>query len=557
MQSLLLSRRLRREAEAFAQARRQPHGTDVDAALPRSTSFVVNTAETTPGQTLVEGVTPAPSDGFLVAFATNSPENPHNWKGRRWLVLAMVTWLSFGVGIASSINSQAAPFAARDLGVSEEVIALDTALFLIGFGCSSPFLAPLSELSGRSPVYVSTLALFTLFQIGAALSTNIHTRCILRFFAGFWGSTPLSNVGGSLSDVFTADERTITFPLYAGLGLTGPVIGPVMGGFIAESRLGYKWCDWVSAIWGGFTVVVLVLFMPETLGSEILKIKAHALRKATGDDRYETALERIRRTRMPFKQAFATAAKRPFMMLVQEPIVAAFCLYMSFVYIVLFGNLVAYPFLYEKPYDLSVGVTGLTFLALVIGILAVTATTPLLASSRRKAVANTKRHLGPDAVPPPEERLRLAMLGTWLMPLALFVGAWTTYKKATIWPVLVSQGLFGVAIMSCFISSYQYIIDAYSQYAASALSVLTFVRYIVSGAAVMFTGPMFKSLGRHWAMTLLACLSTLFCIVPWFFYRYGPLIRSWSRFAPDIALEPVAVVKDKDPELGAANSTTA
>ncbi|KAK4053167.1 hypothetical protein OIV83_001902 [Microbotryomycetes sp. JL201] len=533
MQSLLLSRRLRRDAEAFARANRLPPS---DTHLPRSTSFIINTAEVTPGQTLVEGVTPAPNDGFLVTFATGSHEDPHNWRWRRYIVLGMVTWLSFGVGIASSINSQAAPFAAKDLG-----IALDTALFLIGFGCSSPFFAPLSELAGRSPVYIGTTFIFTLFQIGAALSTNIQTRCILRFFAGLAGSTPLSNVGGTLADVFSADERTITFPLYAGLGLTGPVIGPIMGGFIGESRLGYKWCDWVSAIWGGFTVIMLLLFMPETLGTEILKLKAHALRKATGDDRYETALERIRRTRVPFKQAFSTAAKRPFMMLMQEPIVVAFCLYMSFVYIVLFGNLVAYPFLYEKPYDLSVGVTGLTFIPLALGILAVTAITPLLAASRRKAVANTRRHLGPDAIPPPEERLRLAMLGTWLMPIALFVGAWTTYKKATVWPVLVSQGLFGMAIMSCFISSYQYMIDAYSQYAASALSVLTFVRYIVSGAAVMFTGPMFKSLGPYCPKVALDRLND--DQVP---YRScGPKIRSWSRFAPDIALEPVTVVKTK------------
>ncbi|KAK4058617.1 hypothetical protein OIO90_000061 [Microbotryomycetes sp. JL221] len=529
MQSLLLSKRLMQQAHEFALSGHQ---------------------NTTPGQTLVEGVVPPPNDAFLVKFDQNSPEDPHNWRKRKWLVLLMVANLSFGVGVASSINSQAAPFAASDLGVSEEVIALDTALFLIGFGVSSPFLAPLSELGGRNPVYFTTVLVFTLFQIGAALSPNIQARCILRFFSGMAGSTPLSNAGGTLSDVFSADERTIAFPIYAGIGLCAPALGPVIGGFIGESYLGYKWCDWVSAIWGGATLVIILLFMPETLGSEILKLKARAIRQATGDQRYETALERLRRTSVTFKEAFSTAAQRPFLMLVKEPIVVAFCFYMSFVYIVLFGNLVAYPFIFEKPYGLSVGVTGLTFIPLALGILLVTGATPILAAQRRRAVANTRRHLGPNAVPPPEERLRLAMFGTWLMPVSLFMAAWTTYRSATIWPVLISQGLFGVSIMSCFISSYQYIIDAYSQYAASALSVLTFVRYVVSGAAVMFTGPMFKTMGRHWAMTLLACLSTIFCFIPYLFAKTGPTIRSWSSYAPDVALEPVIVVKDKDIDVG-------
>lgn len=39
-----------------------------------------------------------------------------------------------------------------DLGVSQEVADLSTAVYLIGFGLASPFVGPLSELGGRNPV---------------------------------------------------------------------------------------------------------------------------------------------------------------------------------------------------------------------------------------------------------------------------------------------------------------------------------------------------------------------------------------------------------------------
>ena len=54
--------------------------------------------------------------------------------------------------------------------------------------------------------------------------------------------------------------------------------------------------------------------------------------------------------------------------------------------------------------------------------------------------------------------------------------AWTCYAdKVSIWAPLASQVVFGIGILSCFISSYQYIIDAYTVTAASGLAVLTVV----------------------------------------------------------------------------------
>lgn len=86
-----------------------------------------------------------------------------------------------------------------------------------------------------------------------------------------------------------------------------------------------------NALCRGFaTAITSFLFMPETLADELLKMKAKELRRATGDNRYRTALERTRAT-VPFKVAFVDAAQRPFKMLAMEPIVVAFSLYMTLV----------------------------------------------------------------------------------------------------------------------------------------------------------------------------------------------------------------------------------
>ena len=177
-------------------------------------------------------------------------------------------------------------------------------------------------------MYLITLLFFVLFEIGTACSTTFHGRIILRFFAGFAGSTPLSNAGGSLADLWSPEERTVSFAIFANAGFLGPTLGPVIGSAISDwSDLGFQWCDWISAIWGGLVLLLSLLFLPETFAPVLLKFKSQQTRKLTGDERYMSALERVRQT-VPFKVHFVEALARPFMMLIYEPIVLFFSLYM-------------------------------------------------------------------------------------------------------------------------------------------------------------------------------------------------------------------------------------
>jgi MFS family permease len=54
--------------------------------------------------------------------------------------------------------------------------------------------APFSEVLGRRIVFIITYVALTAFNAGAAGSQNIWTVIILRFFAGSFGSSPLTNV---------------------------------------------------------------------------------------------------------------------------------------------------------------------------------------------------------------------------------------------------------------------------------------------------------------------------------------------------------------------------
>lgn len=89
-------------------------------------------------------------------------------------------------------------------GSSEEVGTLGVSLFVLGFAIGPLLWAPLSELYGRQVLFVGTYAGLTAFNAGAAGSNSMATLIVLRFFAGAVGSSPLTNAGGVIADMFSA-----------------------------------------------------------------------------------------------------------------------------------------------------------------------------------------------------------------------------------------------------------------------------------------------------------------------------------------------------------------
>lgn len=469
-------------------------------------------------------------DPYLVRWAPEDKRNPQNWSlPMKWSITLQVAAIAFVVGMAGSINSGADAAAAQKFGVSAEVMALQTALFLIGFGVSAPAMGPLSELSGRLPVYLFPLLVFSAFSLGSGFAPNIQTRVILRFFAGFFGAAPLSNAGGSIADMSGPIQRSYLFPIFSFFGFCGTPLGAIFGGWIGE-RTNQGWCDWLSAILGLAIVIVLFFFMPETLSSQILKARAMELRKATGNEEYCTPIERnLKNSKQSFFMVVLNSIWQPVKFLATEPITLCFAMYLTIVYIILFGDLESYPLIFTI-YGWDSGKTGSVFAAVFVGMCLTGAITPW---TYKIYLNQTKKALEKgEQMPPPEIRLNLAIYGTWTMPIALFWGAWTAYKSISPWSLIVSQFVFGIGALCCFISSYMYVIDVYQVNAASPLASLVLLRYVTAGAgSIMFTRPMFEGIGIHWAMSLLGFLSVAISLVPVIFSIYGPEIRRKSKYA--------------------------
>lgn len=270
------------------------------------------------------------------------------------------------VTFVSSVFSTAREVTARELGVSQEVMTLGTALFVLGFATGPVIFGPLSELYGRQMTFFIGYAVFFIFQIPVGVAQNLQTIFICRFFGGVGASAAPAIVGGYLADIFDPVRRGLPVAVFAAATFFGPILGPVVGGLLTQSYLGWRWTAWITmimaALFGGVGLVVL----PETYAPVLLHRKAKKIRLAT---RNWAIRAKIDETPVDLRAIFVRYLGRPFNMMASEPILLLFNLYISFIYGIIYLLFESCPvsFLEERGYSLSV--SALPFLSIGVGVI--------------------------------------------------------------------------------------------------------------------------------------------------------------------------------------------
>lgn len=465
-------------------------------------------------------------DPYQVEFIENDPRNPmHFPKWKKWMITVIVAIATLAVSFLASAFSGGIKEIIEEFRCSEEVATLGVSLFVLGFAIGPLLWAPMSELYGRQVIFVMTYGVLTAFNAGAAGSKNIQTLLILRFFAGAFGSSPLTNAGGVISDMFPANERGLATSLFAAAPFMGPTLGPIVGGFVGQT-VGWRWVEGVMAMFSGICWIIGSFSVPETYAPFLLRRRSAALSKQTGKV-YLSILE-VRGGRISPKAAFKTAISRPWLLLFREPIVLLLSTYMAIIYGTLFMMFGAFPIVFQEGRGWSQGIGGLAFLGVAVGmIIGVIYTIP---DNKRYIRVAAK---SPGGKAPPEARLSPGMLASLFLPVGLFWFAWTNYSSIH-WIVPIMAGApFGFGMVLVFLSIMNYLIDAYTIYAASVLAANSVLRSLFGAIFPLFTTQMYANLGIHWASSVPAFLALMCVPFPFLFYKYGAGIRKRCKYSAE------------------------
>lgn len=468
-------------------------------------------------------------------------KNPKNWSfGRRWLATGLVSLIAFMTPIASSMIAPSEAQIGQDLGVhSTFQLSLIFSIFLLAFVFGPLFIAPMSEIYGRVIVLQLCNIEFLIFNLACGFAQNDAEMLAFRFLSGLGGSAPQTVGGGVLGDLWKPEERGIAVALYTAAPLLGPTLGPLIGAWITEKTT-WRWSFWAVTIFGVCVQVLIYFTLSETYGPRILYWKAQKLRKETGNQQLRTQFELEDRS---WKKIMRHALVRPCRLLFTQPIVQFLAAFMSLLYGIIYLMLSTFPTVWTDFYGESIGIGGLNYLSLCIGMM-----TGAQAGGRILDVIYKRLVKGtPDGKGRPEFRIPLLFVSTGLTGGGLFMYGWSV-EAHTHWIVPnIGAAIFGLGGVMCMIPLQTYTIDAYTVYAASAVGTTAIVRSLTGFGFPLFAPAMYKSLGWGWGNSVLAFAALGIgypgALILWF---YGKKLRAMSPFAANPEDEPV---KKKEEEV--------
>ncbi|KAI3405657.2 hypothetical protein KGF56_001675 [Candida oxycetoniae] len=423
---------------------------------------------------------------------SEDPEDPRNWDIRlKIFLLGFVSLYAMVAPMSSSMLSPAMSKISQEFDISSPVMqAMVVSIQILAWAFGPLLIAPLSEHDniGRKLVLDISCWMSLFFNLGCAFSDNTLQMMVCRFIGGLFGCVPMNVCAGVISDLFDSHSRNAALAGYSLVPLLGPVIAPLMSGFIVD-HMQWRWCFYILCIFNGTVAILATLLFKETYAPTLLKRKAQRLAKATGNSNLHTIYEITNDGETTWARLLLCMT-RPIELLFTHPMVIGLGSFMAFTYGFMYLMIVTFPRIFEKQYGYSKSITGLMYLPMGIGfILGVIFWTFMVGKVYTRL---TKQNHG---IPKPEFRLPCLIACAVFIPVGLVWFGWSA-EKGLHWIMPgIGSAIFAFGLVCVFQTIQNYLIDMNVRFAASSVAAAALFRSIFGYTFPLFASKMYAALG--------------------------------------------------------------
>ncbi|KAM7190721.1 Major facilitator superfamily domain containing protein [Naviculisporaceae sp. PSN 640] len=448
--------------------------------------------------------------GLLGRFAIiPEVENPYDYnRNTKWIITAVVALAAAAAPFGSGIFFPSLSEMSRDFNVSQTIVNLTVALYMLSMSIFPLWWSSFSETLGRRTIYVVSFALFVLFSILSAVSVNISMLIVMRLLAGGASASVQAVGAGTIADIWETHERGAAMGYFYLGPLCGPVFSPIIGGALSQTY-GWRSTMWFVTIYGGVMLLLIVFGLPETLAQDRLPAKS---KPTTAEN---NPLQKVSTTQsVKIKTKLCASLLKRF--LVDPFKVLAYLRYYP-VQISVYSASVAFCALFilnisiqstftSSPYNYSGIIVGVLYLPLSMGYVTASIFGGRWIDYIMARQAKRANRYDPETnklIYLPEDRMRENMwLAATLYPGALIWYGWTAEKGLHTAVLVTGTFFFGCGSMLVFGAVTTMLTEFMPHRSSGGVAVNNFVRNIFSCLGAVVAQPLMDTLGNGKLFTI-------------------------------------------------------
>ena len=433
---------------------------------------------------------------------------------------------------------------------SAQAINLTITIYIIFQAVSPAIFAPLSDSLGRRPIYLITLTLYVLANLGLALNKNSYVALlVLRALQSLGASAAFAVCYGVVADLCVPSERgKMLGPISAALNL-GACMGPVIGGLVALRSGTFDWVFWCLVIIGVILLLAIGTLLPETArnvvgngsvgverlwGSTWWSMLWGDSRSGTGKIEGTAAYGNNPRPMIESKSSFKLHNPLSCLRIIFWKDTALVLWMHGSFYMVDYSIQTTIPSTFKDIYHFNELEIGLSYLPRGAGIIIGGYLNGKMMDRNYRTIANRIGHTintisGDDLNHFPIERARTR--GSWYLlgisTCSLIGYGWALEQHAHMSIPLIFQflqGFLGTCLYTIFNTL---LVDIFPESPSTAAAAASIVRCTLAAAGVAVLQPLLDALGTGWYFTALALVSgAAGSVVVWMILARGMEWRS-------------------------------
>jgi MFS transporter, DHA2 family, multidrug resistance protein len=183
--------------------------------------------------------------------------------GNRTAITICVILATLMQSLDTTIANIALPYIQGSVSASQDQINWVLTSYIVAAAIMTPPTGFLAGRFGRKRLFLVAVAGFTAASMLCGMAQSLTQIVLFRILQGMFGAALVPLSQSVLIDIYPPERRGSAMALFGVAVMVGPILGPVLGGWLTENYT-WRWVFYINLPIGALALLGITTFLPDT-----------------------------------------------------------------------------------------------------------------------------------------------------------------------------------------------------------------------------------------------------------------------------------------------------